>query len=240
MSKLSIECYNIDSGYYGIKVLWNINLKVRDSEIVSILGPNGAGKTTLMKTLAGVLKPMNGRIMYYGEDITRLPAHLRVRRGLVLIPENRGNLFPDMSVRENLLMGAYLLKHDEDIRDRMEVVFNIFPVLKERLNQKARTLSGGEQQMLSIGIGLMSKPRVLLLDEPTMGLSPKFSSIVIDSIKQLRDQLKTTIVLVEEKISYALKISDRIYIISQGRIEHELSASEAKTREDFLSKYLGI
>jgi branched-chain amino acid transport system ATP-binding protein len=179
---------SIDTGYGETQVLWGVSLKVPEKGLVALLGSNGAGKTTTLRTIAGLLRPWRGRIRFADQDITRLPAHRRVELGVSLVPEGRG-LFPGMSVYENLLMGAYTKRAREKIRDSLEFVFNLFPILRARLEQKAGTLSGGEQQMLAIARGLMSRPRLLMIDEASLGLAPRIVSELMRTIVKIRDNL---------------------------------------------------
>ncbi|MEM0474530.1 MAG: ABC transporter ATP-binding protein, partial [Zestosphaera sp.] len=173
MSEVILKAENIEAGYKGVQVLWGTTVYVNKNEIVAVLGPNGAGKTTLLKSIIGLLKIWGGSIKLLNEEISRLPIHERVKRGIALVPEGR-KLFPNMTVEENLIMGAYLynIKRDKEIQNIIEIVYSLFPILKERRTQKAGTLSGGQQQMLAIGRALMTNPKILLLDEPTLGLSP--------------------------------------------------------------------
>lgn len=239
MSNIILETKSLEAGYKGIKVLWGISITIRHGEILSILGPNGAGKSTLLRAIMGLIKPLSGKVEFKGQDVTYVPPHEKVKLGLYLVPDNRG-LFPDMSVYENLLMGANLVKGKKTIEEKLAQVFMIFPILKERSKQKAKTLSGGEQQMLAIAKALMGSPKFLMLDEPVMGLSPKLSMEVINSIKRLREELGITIMLVEEKIKYALEISDRTYVIDQGKIVYEVERNEYSRKEDILKKYVGV
>lgn len=238
LNDIMLETQSLEAGYKGVKVLWGVNIKVHRGEIVSILGPNGAGKTTLIRTIMGIIKPYSGKVLFEGKDITNLDPHRRTKLGLYLVPDTRG-LFPEMSVYENLLMGAYLVKNRSEVEKKLEEVYGLFPVLKERNKQKARTLSGGEQQMLAIAKVLMGSPRLLMLDEPTLGLSPKLSAEVTNTIKKLRDELGITILLVEEKVHYALKISDRVYVIDQGNIVYEADRTRFASAEEILRKYVG-
>jgi len=238
LSEVILETQSIEAGYKGIKVLWNVNVNVRRGEIVSILGPNGAGKSTLVKTIIGLIKPYSGKILFEGRDITNLQPFQRVKLGLSLVPDTRG-LYPEMSVYENLLMGAYLEKSKNMVKKRIEEVYRLFPILKERSKQKARTLSGGEQQMLAIGKALMGNPKLIMLDEPTLGLSPRLSAEVINAISRLRSELGITILFIEEKIRYALKIADRIYVMDQGSIIYETDRTGFKAAEEILRKYVG-
>jgi len=232
---------DVETGYKGIQVLWGISLDIARNEIVAVLGPNGAGKTTLAKTITGFLKVWKGFINFEGKDITKLPPHERVKLGISLVPEGR-HLFPNMTVEENILMGAYIynLKKESKIVEMLELVYNLFPILRERKKQKAGTLSGGQQQMVAIARALMSNPRVLLLDEPTQGIAPKLANEVISTVAKLREELGLSILLIEEKVLLATSISDRIYIMNQGRIEHEMLKNEFIKNDEIVRKYVGI
>ena len=231
---LSVE--NLEAGYGDVQVLWGISLHVEEREIVALLGSNGAGKTTTLRTISGLLKPMSGRITFDGVDITGRPAHEIVRLGISMVPEGR-RLFPKMTVYENLRMGAYLAKGD--VRDRLETVYSLFPILRERRNQLAGTLSGGEQQMLAIARGLMSSPKLLMLDEPSLGLAPKIVQEVLSAVRQIREE-GVTILLVEQNVQQALSIADRGYVIETGRIVLEGSGKELLQNDHVRTAYLGL
>ncbi|MEM1603717.1 MAG: ABC transporter ATP-binding protein [Zestosphaera sp.] len=240
MSEVILKAENIEAGYKGVQVLWGTTVNVNKNEIVAVLGPNGAGKTTLLKSIIGLLKIWGGSIKLLNEEISRLPIHERVKRGIALVPEGR-KLFPNMTVEENLIMGAYLynIKRNKEIQNIIEIVYSLFPILKERRTQKAGTLSGGQQQMLAIGRALMTNPKILLLDEPTLGLSPKLANEVLETVIKLRKELGISVLLVEEKVLLATRVADRIYLINQGRIEHEVLKSDFE-RDELLYKYLGL
>jgi branched-chain amino acid transport system ATP-binding protein len=232
-----LETYNINAGYGEIQVLWDVSLKIEKGEIIALLGPNGAGKTTLTKVLIGLLKPYSGVIKFNGIDITNTPPYERVKLGISLVPEGR-QIFPYMTVLENLYAGMYSLKKMD--KEAIEHVFEIFPRLKERVNQKAGSLSGGEQQMLAIARALVTKPKVLILDEPSQGLAPKIVGIIFDVLKKLRDEENMSILLIEQYIYDALSLSDRTYIMRNGRIVYEESSSKILTeKRELLSLYLG-
>ncbi|MEM2490119.1 MAG: ABC transporter ATP-binding protein, partial [Candidatus Korarchaeum sp.] len=182
-----LEVKDLDAGYEDLQVLWGISMNVRRGEIVSLLGSNGAGKTTTLRVIAGLIKPLKGEILLRGERITDLPSYKRVSLGLSLVPEGR-QLFPMMTVMENLEMGAYTPKAREKFMDSLEWVFSLFPVLRERRNQLAGTMSGGEQQMLAIARALMSRPEILALDEPSMGLAPRLVSDIFHTLKRMREE----------------------------------------------------
>ncbi len=237
MTVLSVE--GLEAGYGEMQVLWGINLQVEERSLAVVLGPNGAGKTTTMRSIAGVIRPWRGRILYHGEDVAYKPAHEKVARGMVLVPEGR-HLFPDLTVEENLMLGAYTRLGREDPRDTLELVYNLFSRLKARREQKAGTMSGGEQQMLAIGRALMAKPRLLMLDEPSQGLAPKIVIDIFRVLERLRDEWKLTILLVEQNIAQSLKIADYAYVMEQGRIVLEGPTEEIMKKEDLVKAYLGL
>lgn len=237
---IALECSNIKSGYGKIQVLWGVSLKLPEGSIVAVLGPNGAGKTTLLKTIMGITIPIEGSIKLYDRDVSKLPPHVKVDLGLTMVPEGR-RLFPDLTVLENLQMGAYTRRAREKMRDSLEIVFNLFPVLKERLNQKAGTLSGGEQQMLAIARALMSKPKIILLDEPSQGLAPKVAWSVAETLESIMRELGVSILLVEQNIAIALDRAEYVYVMEQGRIVTEGSKDEIVSKKiDVVKAYLGI
>ncbi|MCE4599518.1 MAG: ABC transporter ATP-binding protein [Desulfurococcales archaeon] len=230
-----LDVKDLDAGYGEIQVLWNINLSVDKGSIVSVLGPNGAGKTTLTKVIMGVVKPYRGSVIFKGEDITNVPAYERIKLGLSIVPEGR-QLFPQMSVLENLYMGMYHLKKIDV--DALEFTFNLFPILKERLSQKAGTLSGGEQQMLAIARALVSRPQLLILDEPSQGLAPKIVQSIMDTLRRLREEYGISILLIEQYAHDALRISDYAYVLRSGRIVYSGSSDELARDKELISKYL--
>lgn len=211
-----LELSKIDVFYGDLQVIWDASFRVKKGEIVAILGPNGAGKTTLLKTISGVLKPRSGTITFLGERIDAVHSHQIVELGISHVPEGR-RLFPQMTVLENLEMGAYSRKARKKKSDALERVFQLFPILKERKNQLAGTLSGGEQQMLAIGRGLMSNPLLLMLDEPSLGLAPKLVSKTFEIVREINDE-GLTVLLVEQNIHYALELADRAHVLETGRI----------------------
>jgi branched-chain amino acid transport system ATP-binding protein len=235
---LSIK--KLESGYGSMQVLWGVDVEVGERRIVSILGPNGAGKTTLLNTIMGFIKPWSGRILYQNIDITKTPPHKKVELGINIVPEGR-RLFPQMSVRENLLLGAYNKRSREKIEDTLELIYNLFPILKERKDQPAGTLSGGEQQMLAIARTLMTRPKIMLLDEPSQGIAPKVVDSIMNVLDRLRDEEKITILLVEQNIMAALEHSDHVYIMDQGRIIVEGDAKEIVNKiPDYLRAFIGL
>lgn len=219
----------LESGYGPMQVLWGVDLDVGEGSLTLVVGPNGAGKTTLLNTIVGILRPWRGKIELDGEDVTWLPVHRRVEAGLAIAPEGR-QLFPDLAVWENLLLGAYSRRARERLAESLELVYALFPVLKERRSQKASTLSGGEQQMLSIARALMTRPRILLVDEPSAGLAPKLAQGVVDALARLRAEAGISILLVEQNVRVAVERADRIYRMSQGRI-YEADRESLLTKE---------
>ena len=225
--------------FYGnIQALWDVSLKVEKGEIVALIGSNGAGKTTTLRTISGLLRPKSGSISFLGEKIDSLDPRIIVEKGLVQIPEGR-HLFPYMTVLENLKMGAYPPHARKQRQDTLEWVYSLFPILKERKNQLAGTLSGGEQQMLAIARGLMSRPKLLMLDEPSLGLAPLLASKLFDTVKRINREEGVTILLVEQNIYRALKIADRGYLIETGRITLEAKAQELLKDRKIVEAYLG-
>jgi branched-chain amino acid transport system ATP-binding protein len=225
--------------YYGvIHALKGLDLYVKEGEIVSLIGANGAGKTTFLKALAGLVRPRSGEIVLAGQDIRAVPAHRRVGRGLAMVPEGRG-IFPNLTVREQLLLGAYrYMRQRGAVEKELADVFGFFPRLKERQNQPGGTLSGGEQQMLAIGRALMSRPRLLLLDEPSMGLAPFLIPRIFTMIRQIRER-GTTVLLVEQNANAALRIADRAYVLETGSIVRAGRADELRGDRGVWAAYLG-
>ncbi len=224
--------------YYGvIQALKNISFEVNEGEIVTLIGANGAGKTTTMQAILGLLSSKSGHIIYDGRDITKWATHKIVRSGLTQVPEGR-RIFGELTVYENLLMGAYTVNDKKIVKSDIEEMFERFPRLKERKNQIAGTLSGGEQQMLAMSRALMSHPKLLLLDEPSMGLSPLLVSQVFDIVKQIH-QSGTTVLLVEQNANMALSIADRAYVLETGKIVMTGSGSELASSPEIKKAYLG-
>jgi len=234
MTKLAL--LGISAGYGALRVLWDIDFLVDMGEIVSVLGPNGAGKTTLLRTIVGLATIYSGKVTLDDLDITRTLPHERVKLGLSLVPEGR-LLFPHMSVYENLVVGGYVIGDEKKLRDRMDFVFNLFPILRQRLWQKAGTLSGGEQQMLAIARALMSNPKILLLDEPSQGLAPKVVFEIFSVLRKLKDE-GLGIVLVEQYVKDSLEVSDRVYVLKGGKVVYEGLAEDLRTKEDLIRLYL--
>lgn len=224
--------------YYGvIQALKGISFEVSQGEVIALIGANGAGKTTTLQTLTGILPAKAGKIVYEGRDITKTPAHKIVEMGIAHVPEGR-RVFAQMSVYENLLMGAFTRKDKSEIAQSLERVYRRFPRLEERKGQRAGTLSGGEQQMLAMGRALMSKPRMILMDEPSMGLSPIFVNEIFDIIQAVSED-GTTVLLVEQNAKKALSIADRAYVLETGNITLEGKAQELLHNESVQKAYLG-
>ena len=226
--------------WYGkVKALWNVSLAVRKGEIVGIIGPNGAGKTTTLNTIMGIVKPGGGKILLNGERIDGKETHEIIKKGLYIVPEGRG-VFPFLTVEENLLLGAIHGEAWERRRESLEFVYKLFPVLKERRKQFAGTLSGGERQMLTIARGLMSRPSLMLIDEPSLGLAPKVVLDVYKVIRSLRDELKVTVLLADQNAHRVLDICDRAYVIENGRIVMEGTPEELRRDRRVKEVYLGL
>ncbi|HEY0380106.1 MAG TPA: ABC transporter ATP-binding protein [Pyrinomonadaceae bacterium] len=232
---LTIE--NISVNYGAIEALTDVSLHVGQGEVVTLIGANGAGKTTTLRTITGLLEPTEGRILFEGEEIQGVATHRLVARGISMSPEGRG-VFANLSVRENLQMGAYLKRNRAEIAEDMEHAFQMFPRLKERESQKAGTLSGGEQQMLAISRALMSRPRLLLLDEPSLGLAPLVVHTIFEAIEEIRSK-GTTILLVEQNAHAALKHSDRAYVLETGKIVMEGPSADLAADPRIKEAYLG-
>ena len=232
-----LEIKDLYVSYGMMEVLHGISVNVEDKELVSIIGPNGAGKTTLIKTIMGLVKPKSGKILYNGEDITHLPAHKRAGMGIGYVPEGR-RVFGKLTVDENLRMGAYELKDKAQIAKNIEMVYDIFPRLGERSRQLASTMSGGEQQMLAIARALMLNPKMLLIDEVSMGLMPIMVNTCFEVIKKLNDE-GITVLVVEQNANKALKIADRGYILETGNIVLSDTAENMRKDDTVQKAYLG-
>lgn len=230
---------NLESGYGPMQVLWQPSLEVKKGTITSLLGPNGVGKSTLLWTIFGSVEPWHGRITYEGRDVTHLPAHEKVDLGITLVPEGK-HLFAGMIVHENLVMGAYRKEALQYVDDSLELVYTLFPVLKEREKQRAGTLSGGEQQMLTIARALMTRPKLIMLDEPSQGLAPKLVGEVFETIEKLKDEMGLTILLVEQNAEASLKTADYVYIMHEGRIKVQGKTREIAGSREIRKAYLGI
>jgi branched-chain amino acid transport system ATP-binding protein len=232
-----LEVNEIHVHYGGIEALKGVSLSVGEGEVVTLIGSNGAGKSTTLRAITGLTPASSGSIVIDGEDVTRVPAHEIVDRGIALSPEGR-HCFPRMTVRENLDLGAYRRRKDTSVADDLERVFELFPRLKEREKQKAGTMSGGEQQMLAMGRALMAKPKVLLLDEPSMGIAPILVQRIYATIAEI-NRGGMTILLVEQNANYALEVSRRGYVLETGRVVLEGEAAQLRTNPEVQSAYLG-
>jgi len=233
-----LEARNLSSGYGELQILWDISLALQQGRLTTVVGSNGAGKTTLLKTIMRLLKPWGGQVVFEGQDITTLAPHKKAELGLILIPEGR-QLFTDMSVLENLEMGASPARARSKMKENLDKVFELFPRLKERMHQKAGTLSAGEQQMLAIGRGLMADPIVLMLDEPSLGLAPLLVIELFDIIRRLKEE-GITMLLVEQNVHLALAVSDYAYVLSEGKVEIEGEAAVVRQMDEVRKAYLGI
>ena len=235
MSLLKVE--NLEVFYGVIKAIKGISFHVEEGELVTLIGANGAGKTTTMQSVMGLIPAKSGEIYYNGQNINKLPSHEIVKLGMTQVPEGR-RVFSELTVYENLLMGAYINKDKASVKEDMKKVFELFPRLLERRNQVSGTLSGGEQQMLAMGRAIMSRPKLLMLDEPSMGLSPLLVDLVFDIIKQLHKN-GTTILLVEQNAGKALEISDRAYVLENGEITLSGTGKELAESDLVKKAYLG-
>jgi branched-chain amino acid transport system ATP-binding protein len=233
-----LELKNVSVSYGRIEAIHDMSFAVNEGEIVSLIGANGAGKSTTMKTISGLLNPRSGSITFDGEDITKMKAHIRVVKGISQAPEGRG-VFPGMTVLENLDMGTFGLKDRSGVKADFERVFSLFPRLAERKSQVGGTMSGGEQQMLAIGRALMSKPRLLLLDEPSMGLAPQFIRQIFSIITEINQQ-GTTILLVEQNANQALARANRGFVLETGSITHSGTGKELLANPAIKEAYLGV
>jgi branched-chain amino acid transport system ATP-binding protein len=234
---VTLQVQNLHAGYGKVPVLRDVSFEVGEREVVAIIGPNGAGKTTLLKTISGLIKPSSGEIRFRGQSIGGLASHDVAKAGISHIPEGR-RLFDNMTVMENLLMGAYA-KRDNLKEGILDEVFEMFPILKEREKQKAKDLSGGQKQMLAVGRGLVSKPVLLMLDEPSLGLAPILVDATYDKLQALKDR-GLTVLLIEQNVNYALELASRAYVLENGRIVMEGSSEELAKSEHIKKHYLGL
>lgn len=224
--------------YYGmIQAIKNVSFEVNKGEVIALIGANGAGKTTILHTITGLLSPKSGSVIFEGTDITKVPGHKIVSMGMAHVPEGR-RVFSNLTVLQNLKLGAYTRKSKSELEETLEMVYKRFPRLKERKNQMAGTLSGGEQQMLAMGRALMSHPKIILMDEPSMGLSPIFVNEIFDIIREVSES-GTTVLLVEQNAKKALSIADRAYVMETGRIVLEGKANELLNDDSIKKAYLG-
>jgi branched-chain amino acid transport system ATP-binding protein len=235
---MMIEVRDVRVRYGDIEVLHGVSLNVYEGEVVCLIGSNGSGKSTLLSTICGIQRAASGQILFGNEDITNLECEVHVEKGIVMVPEGR-RLFPHLKVRENLELGAYSKRARKSMKDGLEKVFTLFPRLKEREGQLAGSMSGGEQQMVAIARGLMANPKILLLDEPSIGLSPIAIKIVIDTIKRIND-MGTTILLVEQKVGAALRVGKRFYVLENGNIKMTGMAENLANNEEIKKAYLAV
>lgn len=233
-----LEIRDLNTFYGKLQVLWSVSLQVQEGEIVAIVGSNGAGKTTLLHSILGLVRPASGSVTFLGQRIDRLPSYIIAEMGITAVPEG-GRIFPEMSVRENLEMGAYPHRAWERRKEALEYVYQLFPRLKERERQLARTLSGGERQMLAIGRALMSRPKLCLFDEPSYGLAPVMVKEIFEIIQKIREQ-GVTVLLVEQNVRRALEIADRAYVLENGRICMEGECAELLESDHIRKAYLGM
>ena len=238
MSDAMLSVNQIHCAYDSVPVIHGISLEVKEGEIVAIVGANGAGKSTTMRTIAGLMHPVKGNINFLGEDVTQTPSYAMITKGISFVPEGR-RLFSKLTVRENLELGSYIEKNRAVIDERLEEVFSLFPILKKRENQVAETMSGGEQQMCAIARGLMSRPKLLMLDELSLGLMPSLVEKVLETVVEI-NRKGTTILLVEQMVQEALEIASRAYVIQTGRIVQEGSARDLLESDSVRKAYMGL
>ncbi len=233
-----LKVNGISARYNVIEVLKDVSFSVEPGQLVAIVGANSAGKTTILKTVSGLLHPFDGKIEFLGEEIQHLPPYEIAAKGIAHVPEGR-KIFSKLTVRENLLIGAHVRNDQQGVHKTLDAMYSLFPILQERESQKGETLSGGERQQLAIARGLMAKPRLLMLDEPSLGLSPLLSNRVIHTCQEIRDQ-GTTILIVEQKVTEVLKMADRGYVLQQGQIIMEGRGEELLESDMIRKAYLGI
>jgi branched-chain amino acid transport system ATP-binding protein len=233
-----LEVKHLKASYERLQVLWDVSLHVSQAEFVALIGSNGAGKTTTLRAIAGVIKPQSGEVNFLGEMITGMPAHLISQSGLSFITEDL-NLFEAMSVQDNLLLGAFSVRDKRKIKTNLDHAYSLFPILAERRKQLAGTLSGGERRMLALGRGLMSDPRLLIIDEPSLGLAPKIVLSVFDALKALHEQ-GVTLLLVEQNVINTLQFTDRAYVLERGRIVLQGSSADLLNSAYLKETYMGL
>ncbi|RPI41777.1 MAG: ABC transporter ATP-binding protein [Hyphomicrobiaceae bacterium] len=233
-----LQLTDINAGYGGFQALFGVSLEVAAGEAVAVIGPNGAGKTTLLRVISGLLPPTSGRMLVEGRDFVAMPPHRIVEAGITHVPESR-RLFPRLSVQENLRMGAFIATARPRFSERLEYVYGLFPRLRERSNQLAGTLSGGEQQMCAIARALMSGPKLILLDEPSMGLAPVVVAQVFDLVRRIRSE-GYTVLIVEQNVRQVLKVVDRAYLLEVGRVKAQGAAAELAASEEIRAAYIGL
>ena len=234
-----LKVENIESGYGTMQVLWGPNIEVKSGTITSLLGPNGAGKSTLLWTILGSVKARAGSVNYEGNDVTDLPPHLKVNLGLTMVPEGK-HLFKEMTVYDNLILGAYRKEAREVKEENLDLVYSMFPILEERHAQKAGSLSGGQQQMVTIGRALMTKPKFIMMDEPSQGLAPKLIHEIFETIEKMKEEIGLTILLVEQNAAASLDSADYVYVMHEGSIKAEGTPDEIKGSDEIKEAYLGM
>jgi len=234
-----LQVDNVDVAYRDVQVLHEVSLDIQEGELVAVIGANGAGKTTLLKTISGLLRPLNGTISYEGTTISNQNPDRIVSNGIVHVPEGR-LLFPEMSVRENLEMGAYQEKDKDKVAERFASVYELFPVLEERTSQMAGTLSGGEQQMLAVGRGLMAGPTLFMFDEPSLGLAPKLVQSIFEMVLHINKTMNVTVLLVEQNVRHSCEISDRAFVLENGRMVLQGTGQEMLENDHVREAYLGL
>ncbi|QUS42273.1 ABC transporter ATP-binding protein [Tardiphaga alba] len=229
---------DVTTAYQGLVAISDVTIDVAKGEVVAVCGANGAGKSTLIKSIAGAERPRSGTVTFDGQQINGMAQHLITARGIAYVPENR-RLFPRLSVQDNLKLGSYMYRSQADREEPLKFVFELFPRLSERLEQRAETLSGGEQQMLAISRALMTRPRLLMLDEPSQGIMPKLVDEIFQAVKKIRDT-GMTVLIVEQRMAEVLEIADRAYILQTGRVLMQGKASEIASNPDVRKAYLGL
>ena len=234
-----LKAEKIESGYGPMQVLWGPSIQVKPGTITSLLGPNGSGKSTLLWTILGSVKVRQGKVTYDGQDVTTLPPHKKVDLGLAMVPEGK-HLFKEMTVYDNLMMGAYRKEAQAVKEENLELVYSMFPILKERHAQMAGSLSGGQQQMVTIGRALMTKPRLIMMDEPSQGLAPKLIHEIFETIERMKEEVGLTILLVEQNAAASLDAADYVYVMHEGSIMAEGSPDEIKESDEIKEAYLGM
>lgn len=233
-----LEVSGVTAGYGELQILWGMDLTVEKGSLTALVGSNGAGKTTLLRSVVGQISPWQGTVTFEGRDVTKLRAYAKAEMGMIMVPEGR-QLFTDMTVRENLEMGATPKRARQHIDRNLEKVFELFPRLEERAKQSAGTMSGGEQQMLAVARGIMSEPKILMIDELSLGLAPVLTLELFHSLRRLQAE-GLTILLVEQNVRMALKVSDYAYVVSEGKVDFHGPSAEIENNEDVKAAYLGI
>jgi branched-chain amino acid transport system ATP-binding protein len=234
-----LEVHKLESGYGPMQVLWGPDIEVRSGSVTSLLGPNGAGKSTLLWTVLGAVTPRGGKVLFEDREITGLPPHKKVDLGMTLVPEGK-HLFGEMTVYDNLLMGAYRKEAQARAEESLDLVYSLFPILKERALQLAGSLSGGQQQMVTIGRALMTRPKLIMLDEPSQGLAPKLVLEVFETIERMKEEVGLTILLVEQNADASLDSADYVYVMHEGVIKAEGTPDEIRQSDEIREAYLGI